>query len=130
MIPARQIPVPNAYDDFVRAGILAKGMKHKIPISMAVPDFTYASFQAAAKDAQPALALLRQGLGKEYLMPPAKPLSAMNVSGAFPVLASFRELARVESGVSIYYEMDGLHANATETRLDALEMGVAIPLFS
>src|SRR5215472_8645507 len=71
-IPTPQIPNPNAYDDFVRAGTLARGMQHKSPFSLPKPTYTFTEFRAAAKDAEPVLAAIRQGLNKEYLFPPVR----------------------------------------------------------
>jgi len=123
-VPTPQMPVPNAYDDFVRAGKLVMGVKHKSPLSMPRPSFAFADFEAAAKDAQPALSVMRQGLQKEYLNPPIRTYGALPT---FPVFATFRELARTESGTATYYEMDGKPGKATEARLDGLEMAVMIP---
>lgn len=122
-VPTPRMPNPNAYDDFVRAGVLARSIKHKSPASMPKPVFTFAAFEAAAKDAQPALAVLHQGFGREYLNPPIRTVAAMR----WPELASFRELARTEWGVANYHEMEGRPAQATEARLDTLEMAGMIP---
>ena len=124
VVPTPVMPNPNAYDDFVLAGSLSRGMKHKSPYSVAVPVFTLTALSASAKDAQPAISALKKGLGHEYLLPPQR--SARN-SRVWQVFALFRELARTESGVATYYEMAGKPYLATETRLDALEMGVTVP---
>ena len=49
-MPTTKMPNPNAYDDFARAGVLAQSMQHKSPFSMFNPTFSYAEFEAAAKD--------------------------------------------------------------------------------
>ena len=123
-IPTEVMPRPNGYDDLVRAGAMAKAVRHKSPYSMAQPDYTYGGFEAAARDAQPALALMRQALAKEYRCPPVRSYGA---KGPFPAFASFRELARTEMGVATYYEMSGRPAQATEARLDGLELGLTVP---
>ena len=124
VVPTHALPHPNAYDDFVRAGVLVSQVKHVSPISQAKPDFSFASFEAAAIDARPALAILRRGLAREYLNPPVRSVAA---SAVMPQYAAFRNLARTESGVAFYFEMDDKPAAATEARLDALEMGVMMP---
>src|SRR5262249_15513580 len=121
-IPAVQMPNPNAHDDFVLAGNLAKAMQHKSPYSMPQPTLTFTAFQAAARDAQPVLAAGKPGLDHDYRNAPLR-----STKTRLPEFALFREVARVESGVAMYYEMDGRPAKATEARLDALEMGVMIP---
>lgn len=121
-VPTPTMPNPNAYDDFIKAGLLAKGMQHKSPYSMPRPTFKFAEFEAAAKDGEPALAAMRQGLNRECMNPPVRSYNTI-----FPQYASFREVARVQNGVAMYYEMDGKPAKATEARLDGLEMGVMMP---
>ena len=122
-VPTPRMPDPNAYDDFVRAGKLARAMKHKSPYSMSNTAPTFADFAAAAKEAQPVLTTVRKGLDHEYLNPPVRSYR----DNSFPIFASFRELARVHSGVAMYYEMDGKPAKATEARLDCLELSVMMP---
>src|SRR5437588_441980 len=50
-VPTPKLPDPNAYDDLVRAGIVARGVQHKSPYSMPQPIYTFAAFKAAAGDA-------------------------------------------------------------------------------
>ena len=100
-IPTPAMPVPNAYDDFVRAGQLVRAMKHKSPYTMTgtrAQNETLANFAACAKDAEPGLAVLRQGLHKTYLQPPDRSFKSVT----FPTLATFRELARTVSGAAGY----------------------------
>lgn len=120
-VPSRPLPSPNSYDDFLHAGKLIGQVKHKSPLSMSRPDNSFAAFKAAASDAQPALAAMRQGLGKEYLIPSVR---SMKATDKFHVLASLHELARTETGIGIFHEMDNNPGKAMEAYLDGLEMAV------
>ncbi|HLK58106.1 MAG TPA: hypothetical protein VKU00_16180 [Chthonomonadaceae bacterium] len=125
-VPTHAMPADNAYDDFVKAGHLAQAMPHKSPYSLPGPPqpiFTMANFAAAAKDAEPALTLLQQGLNKPFLYPPIR----SNADSNWSELAGFRELARTVSGVATYEERAGHPDQAMETRLDGIQMGIMIP---
>ncbi len=123
-VPTRRIPSPNAYNEFVRAGSLASNVKHKSPLSLPNPTNTFAEYEAAAKDARPAITALHHAFTEEFLTPPVRSYQEL---GNFPPLATFRGLARTLTGVAIYYDMAHMPGNATDARLDGLEMAVTIP---
>src|SRR5437870_1171355 len=63
-IPTPMPPNPNGWDDFVRAGKMAQGMKNKAPASMSGPPqqiTTLHNYRACALEAEPILAVMRQG---------------------------------------------------------------------
>lgn len=125
-VPTPPLPANNAYDDFLRAAQMARGIQHKSPISMINPPTDDAGLLKAsadcAKDAAPALAMLRQGLPKPYRQPAVRSFDTTMTQ-----FASFRELARTLYGIALYYELSGQPGKAVETMLDGEEMGVMIP---
>jgi len=123
-IPTHAVPGPNARDDFVRAYDMLPKERHFFPISMPrVPEETYEMYALAAKDAAPALSVLRQGLTKEYGNPPQRTLHDMTTMGPW---AQFRELARVLHGMARYHEIRGEYAQAADCLLDGMEMGAMV----
>lgn len=125
-VPTQTPPPNNAYNDFVRAGRMAKAMKHPSPLStiagiMGTQPDSYCA--ACATEAAPILAILHDALAKPYLHPQTR-LSYADLSRDH---APMRELARLVSGVADYYARMGKHHRAVELLLDGLEMGVAIP---
>lgn len=124
------VPTPpplanNAYNDFVRAAQLAKAIKHKSPLSMRNPPMDDAGLlkvaAACAKDATPALAVMRQGLTKPCQTPPSR-----SIFGYYPHSGALRELARTIAGTELFYELSGQPDRAMETLLDGAEMGVML----
>src|SRR5579871_4525978 len=125
-LPVRVLPPHNAYDDFVKAGNLATAMAHKSPYSMRGPaslTHTLANFAACAKDAQPAHAVLRQGLPLPYM----NPRDRSNLDATHITSARFRELARTLAGEADYYALTGQYARAVDSCLDCMEYGVMLP---
>jgi hypothetical protein len=123
VVPTPKMPPNNAYDDFVKAGKMEKAVVHQTPISMSKPTFSYKEFADGARDAAPALAIMRQALNKPYLHPPVR----SNWDNSSQNNSLFRELARELAGEAYCYDMDGKYARAADSRLDAMEMGVTIP---
>ena len=126
LIPTPTLPADNGYDDFVRAGKLAKSMSHPSPYSMGgapAQTMTYQNFKACAKDAIPVEAAVRQGLGKTCLCPPVRSYKSVS----FKDFALFRETARTLLGKARYEEMSGHPGQAIETLLDGYAMGATLP---
>ena len=125
-IPTPPMPADNGYDDFVRAGDLAKTMRYKSPLDMAGPaeeTQTYANYKACAPEAALVEAAMRRGLDKPYQMPPLRSSKSVN----FPAFAEFRDVARVLAGKARYEELSGHPDQSVDTLLDSLEMGVTMP---
>jgi hypothetical protein len=125
-VPTPVMPVPNAYDDFAKAGQLFWAMQHKSPYSMTGPQAqneTLANFAACARDAQPGLAVLRRGLGHEYRQPPVRSFGMYATSFS----SSLREAARTVAGTAGYYSRVNQPGKAAETLLDGMELGVMMP---
>lgn len=123
-IPTPNAPPNNAYDDFVRAGIMAKAMKHKSYADSPSPaTYTFADYAACAKEARPILDVVRAALSKPCLHPPVRSFDTDYKSLHYPEL---RELARVLQGVGGYYRRAGKPRQAADTLLDGIEMGVML----
>lgn len=123
VIPTHSVPDDNARDYFRKAYVLTQGMQHQSPYDMSGPPAqtnTYANFAACAKDAVPALQMLREGLKHPYMEPPNR--SAKNMQ--FRDFAGFREVARVNAGAADYEAISGHPGRSVQMRLDGMEMGV------
>jgi hypothetical protein len=121
-MPPHVMPVPNALDDFHRAYLLARKMKHLSPYSMPLPPAqanTDANFAACAADAAPVRAAIRQGLQHPF-MAPMRSISL----GYYP---EDRELARIIAGVAEYYRRTGRYGESMRVLLDGLRMGAKLP---
>ena len=126
VVPTHSVPANNAYNDFARAGQLAKGMLHPSIYSLptangALPGVAYMAL--SAKDSGPALALLNNALDKPYSTPPIR---TSNDPG-FQNYAKMRELARTAAGTAKYYTQIGQNRRAADILLDGYEMGVIMP---
>jgi hypothetical protein len=125
-VPTPTMPVPNAFDDFVRAGQLAKAMKHPSPASMPLPAAqrdTLANYEACANEAPPILRILRVALKKPYLYPPVRSFNAPTSQRH----SALRELARTVFGAGEYYARVNQPGRAADIFLDGMEMGSIIP---
>ena len=123
-VPTHALPANNAFDDWVAAGTMVKGMTHKSPISMSDPekDYTFANFEACYTDSRPALAIFRSGLKKPYMHPVSRSFATL-----FPHFSSNREMARVISAEAYYYQCVGQYGKAVDSRLDGMEFGGVLP---
>ena len=124
-VPTPSPPTPNAYDDFVRAGQLARAMPHKGPYSLPGPPaetYTASNFAAADRDVQPALAVVRGALDK-----PCQARLSRSPFTPFPEFAAFRELAREMACAAVSEDLQGHPESAATIRLDMLEMAVMFP---
>lgn len=122
--PKRTMPLLNAADDFHRAYLLVKQMKHISPYSMPQPpelSRTDANFAACAKDAAPIIAVVRNGLLHQFVALPFDPNSSS------PQYAEYREIARELAGAAEHYKRVGSLAECLAIRLDGLEMAAKIP---
>lgn len=114
-------PVPNGFNDYVMASrmLRANGGTN----AMYQPGFTdtivslAAEQQVVAKN-QKVLALLRQALGKECLVPPSR-----SVTELYPYLADVKGLARLLVGVADVKAAKGDYAGAFDAGLDSVRMG-------
>jgi len=104
-------------------GETVRAMKNPSPISKPNTGFTFAEYEACAKEAKPLLKRLKTALGGTYLHPPTRSgLETHMISGS-----RFRDIARLLSGVATYHEMRKEYAKAAELLLDCMEMGVTLP---
>ena len=117
-IPTPRLPSPNAFDDFVAAGDLVV----KSPVMDKPEAFSRAEREAVLRRSAPALARLRKGLGRPYLHPPARSLSAGS-----PHLARFQRMAHLLRLEALIHEERGEWEAAMQSRLDCLQFGSAIP---
>lgn len=122
------VPSPNAYDFYVKAGqALVAGTPAVDPIyrpgsygaGVAQDEHRYplAVKQAWLKQNAATLAWLRQAFKHTYREPPQQPGSA------FPVMARFRELARLLIVESHAYSQQGDWRGASDSALDAMHLG-------
>jgi hypothetical protein len=122
IVPTHKLPKDNGYDYFVRATKMIRGVgpmssANKPPASWTVPEL-----ERFAHDNAPALSVLREGLGKQYLYPPVRSYNAI-----FPELATFRELARTMVGEAMYCDAIGDCGRSADTHLDCIEFGATLP---
>ncbi len=127
VIPTPTPPANNAYNDFVRAGLMAKAISHQPPVSMMNPpedrQGALAASTACARDAASILVVMRQGFGKPFLHPPLRSDS----SDFSKEHGALRELARLISGVRDYYDLSGKPYLAVQAALDGEEMAAKLP---
>lgn len=122
--PKRTLPAVNAADDFHRAFLLSRQMKHRSPLSMPVPyeqANTDANYEACARDAVPMIAAVREGLAHQYEAP------ITDSNAPTPLYAEYREIARVLAGSAEHYNRTGRPAEAMAILLDGVEMAAKIP---
>ena len=112
---AKPIPVPNGYDDFIAAGKL---------IAARTPDWQTLDLPAlrtlVASNA-PALALVRTGLTKQCLVPPAG--SRTNMDAYLERLAGFKRTALAFSAETRVAATDGRTNAAALAALDCIRFG-------
>ena len=124
-IPTPTPPADNAYDEFVRAGKLAQGMKHQTPANMSAPPKktqTFANYKVAAVDFAPALTVIHNALGKPCLRPPARTI----MPPTWTDNALFRNLARNISGAGRYEQLAKHPLQAADIWLDGVEMSAML----
>jgi len=117
---ARVMPDPNAFDDYVAAGKLAKdaggskeAYQEKTPLE---------TQRAVVATCAPALARLREGFGKEFMNPEVRSFDV-----PFPQLADFRDLARVLLVEAKLAEREGRLGDAVNSYLDMLRLATDVP---
>ncbi len=129
-IPKPVMPNSNAFDTFNSAAALnldankvgyAISAKHT---SGAKDDheYTWAEKQKFLAENAPALALLRQGLGQEYLNPPMRSINALS-----PYYAKDRAMARLLALESLVKAHKGDYSGAVGSGMDAMELGEEAP---
>jgi hypothetical protein len=128
-VPTPKFPNPNAFDAFnAAAGQLLDGGKIGYALSPGHSgakddrEYTWAEKQKFIDENGPALALFRQGLDEEYVNPPSRSFSTL-----FPYYAQFRSLARTLALDSQVKAHRGDYGAATQSSMDAMEMGAQIP---
>lgn len=126
-VPPQKLPKPNGWDYFVKAGnMLPSGSKVAYgPVSSTEPmnSWTMAEYKQYMRLNAPALAVLRQGLSKPYMLPRPKSYDDLH----FEQYTDYREIARRLSSEALYYEKTGRYGLAASSALDAVELGVTIP---
>jgi hypothetical protein len=144
--PAVVMPVPNAYDDYVAAGLLCRaaggGSVQPPPAARArgpgtlpppatgfspqkqayEPDVPLPLVRATLARNRAALSRLRQGFHKPFRTPPV-----LSFSQFFPELADYRSLARVLVAEGKLAEREGRPNAAVRSYLDCLHLGVDVP---
>lgn len=129
-IPTPQMPNPNAFDFYVKAGdalvrsnqigdairVQPPGVKADPKL---YPTYSLAQKQALLQMNLPALRLLHQGFAYKYQQPPERSLS----SNSFPQFARFRELARLLVLEGQVKAAHGDKTGAVNSYLDAVRLG-------
>jgi hypothetical protein len=124
------LPLPNAYDDSVRAGqlcVAAGGARvppassDSAPRRASDPDVPLAQVRAVVARNRAALALWRRGRGNVYRNPPVTSFQQM-----FPG-AEFRALGQVLVAEGKLAEREGRMPSAVRSYLDCLRLGVDVP---
>jgi len=110
------MPEPNAFDDYVSAGELAKAAGGSKDASQEGADEK--TQRAVVTACGPALARLRQGFEKEFRNPSVRSFATL-----LPQLARFRDLARLLVIEGSLAEREGRLADAADSYLDALRLG-------
>lgn len=126
-VPTPKMPKDNGWDYFIRACKMLDPA-HRCPMSDASrkpEEWTIPELETFVKANEPALAVLREGLDKDFLMPPMRDLAS--VAGPYEHFAEMREMARTFSGEALYYRRLGRNAQAVNAHIDAVEMGVTLP---
>ena len=122
-VPTPRMPKDNGYDYFVRAGKMLgvqgpSSCATRQPNSWTVPELKRYVLSNA-----PALAMVREGLKRECVLPPAR-----SAKGVFlPEFARTRELARRVVDEGRYYRAIGNFRRAADSHLDCIEMGAVFP---
>jgi prepilin-type processing-associated H-X9-DG protein len=119
-VDARPLPDPNAFDDYVAAGKLAKdaGGSREAHQDTAMVEQQRAVLAACA----PALQRLREGFGKEFMNPPVRSFDT-----PFPYLADFRELGRVLLVEAALATREGRFGTAANSYLDMVRLAHDVP---
>ena len=120
--PPKPLPVPNAYDDYLKAAQMISssgGTKamYASPASSSSLSLPGARQVVAAN--RKALATVRAAFAKESRNPPDRDIMAQS----FRQMAGMREIARLLMAEAHVRAADGDHAGAFESGLDAMEMG-------
>ena len=126
IVPTPSMPADNAYDDFVRAGLLAGQMTHRSPYNTngtAAQNYTYANYKACATDAIPVQRAVQAGLKKVCLCPPIRSFNIARV----PEITLFPATARALAGKAGYEAISGQAGKAADTLLDVLEADAVLP---
>jgi len=139
-VPLPRMPSPNAFDFYVKAGVMHRALEKATPSAAAVDpvtdpqDWTVLSpqqlaqrYPTAAKESWvrkngPALQLLRQGFAYQYRSPAARSFVTQ-----LPYLADFRGLARLLIIESHARSERGDWPGACRTTLDILHLGHDLP---
>lgn len=117
-VPARVLPNPNGWDDFVEAGKMVKKIDRPGPYA----DFKHgdswsvARMEAFVKANEPALAVMRRGFAKDCLH---------QETDAFPPTSDARDLTRILQGVALCHTKLGDYAAAADAVLDGFELNVS-----
>jgi hypothetical protein len=119
-----KMPKPNGWDDLVKAADLACAIRPVGPYSSAThaPEkWTAAELEAWMQMARPSLDLVRVGLSKECMQPPARSYAML-----FEGYAQLRELGRTIRSSALYYTVTGRPDEAANSVLDCMELGIVI----
>jgi len=120
-VPTPKMPKDNGWDYFLRAGKMLKGTGPMLPTHPSSA-WTVVELERFARENGPALDVLREGLTKEYLLPPVRSFHAPS-----PGFVNSIGLAYALVGEAMYYQAIGQYARAASSRLDAIEFGMTLP---
>lgn len=126
-VPTPRLPVPNAYDDFVRAGKMAKQLPHQSPKDRSYPAFlkppTLQELTAFHHNDVPVMTLFHKALAEPYLHPAVRSVNGLTILDN----GRFREIARTLDGEAQYYKRIGQPGRAAQALLDGIEMSILLP---
>lgn len=118
-VPTRKMPNPNGWDDLVKATTLLIPTGPYSDAPRKPEDWTESELRAWVQTETPALDMMRQGLAKECMHPPMR-------TPFFEGYAPMRELARINAGAALYYEVIGKHGRAADSVIDGIEFSTAV----
>lgn len=115
-VPARKMPNPNGWDDFMKAAAVARAVRPIGPYwnNSKPGDWTDAELRTWLLSATPALDRARKGLTKQCARPPG--LSDWGI----------HQLAQMFAGEALYYSRTGKPGKAVDSLLDGIEMCVVM----
>lgn len=123
---SQPLPKDNGWDYFSRAGELIQNVHHLGPVSCSSrtpSQWTTAEMKSFVDDNAQALAMIREGLTKDFRQPPLRSPSGIPIEQ----YARHRELARTLLSESMYYERIGDWPKAVRSHLDCIEFGAIYP---
>lgn len=123
-IPTPAMPADNAYDEVIRAGVLAANLVHKSPLESTKrlsPQENAVAVALCAQEASPIVSMVQDSLQKAYMAPACRTFrSAIGNFGP----KNLRRLSRVLCTCADNERQNGRTAESVAIRLDGIEMAV------